>query len=159
MMSLGTLNNKLKRRLQSWEPVDGDCVHLVVLKTVLPNYGENFWMSCLIGSSASLETRSIKRLPLQGRFKARRIVVLMSSLSAWLAHYNPDKPQTVAALMAELVKAEAVYLQLLHRRHLEYLSKYAEPPKVRVRKAPAPRKLKVADASLFSVWSQPLATV
>jgi hypothetical protein len=147
----GAIAAKVYRRLQQWTPEDGEYVDLAVMVAALPMVSPNSWSASLIGEG--VKYAAVKRLPLEGRIRASRSVVLVRSLREWLEHYNPDKSQTVERLLEDLTSAQKHHTQ--HRADMKAEGKLRHGWKTREKqppKAKPAKPLKVTSKDVFGVW-------
>lgn len=148
----GTIAAKVERRLQQWSPQDGDYIDLAVMVKALPMVSPNVWASSLIGEG--VRNAAVKRLPLEGRMRIGRSVVLVRSLREWLGHYNPDKSQTIERLIEDLTAAHKRHTQ--HRADMKAEGKLRNGWKTREKKPPKPKAAKpltVTSNDVFRAWS------
>jgi hypothetical protein len=147
----GIVAAKVARRLREWAPEDGDYIDCAVMAASFPSIPSNTWAAALIGEGTSKV--AVKRLPLEGRIRSFRSVVLVRSLREWLEHYNPDKSQTIERLIEDLTAAHQKYTQ--HRADMKAEGKLRHGWTTREKKPPKakPAKpLKVTSKDVFGVW-------
>ncbi len=101
-------SKRLLSTLIPYEPRDGDYIDLLMLKQTFPKLR---WDLALLGTTASNNKAHIeRRLPLLGRIRQmQKVVVLVSSLESWLAHYNTEHPQVTRLTIDALKKAQRAY--------------------------------------------------
>jgi len=143
----------IEKELLTWQVNDGPYIHLVALKQALPGFR---WDLYLIGITASCRPKQARTLPLLGRTRRGAVVVLMSSLRAWLTHYNPSAPELVEQMLEDLAKAERQYLARLNLIRAEVRAKSGDAPgrkpTPKPPKPPAQTRPKVTSTELFKVW-------
>ncbi len=151
--SAGAVARRLEKTLQAYNPQDGECVSLSVMKDALPGHR---WDLYLLGLNANNKAGSVMRtMPLIGRTQHRnRVVVLVSSLREWLMHYNPGKPETVEGMIKDLRQAERQYRARLEQLRAEMALKEGTAPGRKPRPKPAKqvKPPKFQNTELMGVW-------
>jgi hypothetical protein len=132
-------------------PEDGEYIDLAVIVAAFPMIPSTVWTSLLIGEGASKP--NVKRLPLEGRIRIARAVVLVRSLRGWLDHYNPNKQQTIDGLVDDLRAAHQSHAQ--HRADMKAEGKLKHGWKTWEKKPPKPKAAKplvVTSNDVFRAW-------
>ena len=100
--------NRLLSILKPYEKKDGEYIDLLILKQGFPQIR---WDLTLLGTTASNSKKHIeRRLPLLGRTRQmQKVVVLLSSLEAWISHYNKEYPELSGLTIDALKKSQKAY--------------------------------------------------
>lgn len=140
----------IEKELSKWQIDDGEYIHLAALKQALPKFR---WDLYLVGITTS--NRKIYRTkPLLGRLRRNAVVVLMSSMRDWLIHYNPGKPEVVAAMLDDLRLAEREYMAKLNMIRAEVKAKSGcVPGPKKKEKQKFAKPLKVTSNEIFGAWN------